>query len=49
MSATIRQELHQQIDRLPDDIVEKIANFPLSQTKFQNILIGKMKTGKNFH
>jgi hypothetical protein len=27
MSATIRQELHQQIDRLPDDIVEKIANF----------------------
>ena len=27
MSATIREELHQQIDRLPDDIVEKIANF----------------------
>ena len=27
MSATIREELHQQIDRLPDHIVEKIANF----------------------
>ncbi|MCZ8040356.1 MAG: hypothetical protein O9276_20130 [Microcystis sp. LE17-20A] len=27
MSATIREELHQQIDRLPDDIIEKIANF----------------------
>ena len=25
MSATIREELHQQIDRLPDHIVEKIA------------------------
>jgi len=27
MSATIREELHQQINRLPDHIVEKIANF----------------------
>ena len=53
MSATIREELHQQIDRLPDDIVEKIANFTRlispEPTRFQNILIGKMKTGKNFH
>ena len=27
MSATIREELNQQIDRLPDHIVEKISNF----------------------
>lgn len=27
MSATTREELHQQIDQLPGDIVEKIANF----------------------
>ena len=38
MSATIRQELHQQIDRLPDDIVEKIANFTrLISTEPNNI------------
>ncbi len=29
MSATIREQLHQQIDRLPDHIVEQIANFTL--------------------
>ena len=27
MSATIRQQLHQKIDQLPDHIVEKIVNF----------------------
>jgi hypothetical protein len=27
MSATVREQLHQQIDRLPDHIVEQIANF----------------------
>ncbi len=27
MSATLREQLHQQIDQLPDHIVEKIANF----------------------
>ncbi len=51
VSATIRQELHQQIDRLPDDIVEKIANFTRlispEPNNIQNILIGKMKTGKS--
>ena len=29
MSITIRQQLHQQIDSLPDHIVEKIADFTL--------------------
>jgi len=29
MSITIRQQLHQQIDQLPDHIVEKIADFTL--------------------
>jgi hypothetical protein len=39
MSATIREELHQQIDRLPDHIVEKIANFTqLIATEPNNIL-----------
>ncbi|MDJ0903258.1 MAG: hypothetical protein QNJ55_31110 [Xenococcus sp. MO_188.B8] len=27
MSATLREQLHQQIDQLPDHIVEQIANF----------------------
>jgi hypothetical protein len=27
MSATSREQLHQQIDQLPDHIVEQIANF----------------------
>ncbi|MCF3572639.1 hypothetical protein L2E69_19640 [Planktothrix agardhii 1806] len=39
MSATIREELHQQIDRLHDHIVEKIANFTrLIATEPNNIL-----------
>ncbi len=29
MSATLREQLHQQIDQLPDHIVEQIANFTL--------------------
>ena len=38
MSATIREELHQQIDQLPDHIVEKIANFTrLISTELNNI------------
>ena len=38
MSATIREELHQQIDRLPDHIVEKIATFTqLISTEPNNI------------
>ncbi len=27
MSVNIREQLHQQIDRLPDEVVEKIADF----------------------
>ena len=27
MSATIREQLHKQIDQLPDRVVEQIANF----------------------
>ncbi|WP_107668330.1 hypothetical protein [Cyanothece sp. BG0011] len=27
MSRTLREQLHQQIDKLPDHIVEQIANF----------------------
>jgi hypothetical protein len=27
MSATVREQLHQQIDQLPDHLVEQIANF----------------------
>ena len=38
MPATIREELHQQIDRLPDHIVEKIATFTrLVSTEPNNI------------
>lgn len=38
MSATNREELHQQIDRLPDHLVEKIANFTrLISTEPSNI------------
>ena len=38
MPATIREELHQQIDRLPDHIVEKIATFTqLISTEPNNI------------
>ena len=36
MSATIREQLHQQIDRLPDHIVEQIANFTLLISTHQN-------------
>lgn len=30
MTANIREQLHQQIDKLPEHIVEQIANFTLS-------------------
>ena len=30
MSVTSREQLHQQIDQLPDHIIEQIANFTLS-------------------
>ncbi len=36
MSGTIRKQLHQQIDQLPDHIVEQIANFTLLITTHQN-------------
>ena len=38
MSASIRQQLHQQIDQLPDHIVEKIANFTQFISTQQNSL-----------
>jgi hypothetical protein len=39
MSVTVRQQLHQQIDQLPDHIVEQIANFTrLISTHQNNIL-----------
>ena len=38
MSVTSRQKLHQQIDQLPDHIVEQIANFtPSIVTQQSNI------------
>jgi hypothetical protein len=38
MSATTREQLHQQIDQLPDRIVDQIANFiQLVATKQNNI------------
>ncbi|AFZ48063.1 hypothetical protein Cyast_2113 [Cyanobacterium stanieri PCC 7202] len=37
MEITIREQLHQQIDNLPDEIVEKIAQFTLSITKNYDI------------
>ena len=36
MSATSRQKLHQQIDQLPDRIVEPIVNFTSSMIAQQN-------------
>lgn len=38
MSATIREQLHKQIDQLPDRVVEQIANFiQLVATEQNNI------------
>lgn len=37
MSTTTREQLHQQIDSLPDDIIEQIANLILSITTQQKI------------
>ncbi|HAT15943.1 MAG: hypothetical protein WCD53_10635 [Microcoleus sp.] len=37
MSATTREQLHQQIDSLPDHIIEQIAKFTLSITTQQKI------------
>ena len=38
MSATTREQLHQQIDQLPDRVVDQIANFiQLVATKQNNI------------
>ena len=37
MSATTREQLHQQIDSLPDDIIEQIANLILSITTQEKI------------
>lgn len=37
MSATTREQLHQQIDSLPDHIIEQIANFTLSITTQEKI------------
>jgi hypothetical protein len=37
MYATTREQLHQQIDSLPDHIIEQIAKFTLSITTQQKI------------
>ncbi len=36
MSVTLREQLHQQIDQLPDHIVEQIANFTQLISNQQN-------------
>ena len=36
MSATVREQLHQQIDQLPDHLVEQIASFTLLISTHQN-------------
>jgi hypothetical protein len=36
MSATVREQLHQQIDQLPDHLVEQIANFTRLISTHQN-------------
>ena len=41
MEITIREQLHQQIDNLPDEIVEKIAQFTLSITNDYDINIAE--------
>ena len=39
MSLISREQLHQQIDQLPDHIVERIANFTSSIIKQQNNIV----------
>ena len=39
MSATIREQLHQQIDQLPDHLVEQIANFTRLISTHQNSIL----------
>lgn len=41
MSITTREQLHQQIDSLPDDIIEQIANLILSITTQQKISVSE--------
>ncbi|WP_069790852.1 hypothetical protein A5482_013805 [Cyanobacterium sp. IPPAS B-1200] len=41
MEITIREQLHQQIDNLPDEIVEKIAQFTLSITNDYDINVAQ--------
>lgn len=41
MSIMTREQLHQQIDRLPDDIIEQIANLILSITTQQKISVSE--------
>ena len=36
MSATVREQLHQQIDQLPDHLVEQIASFTRLISTHQN-------------
>ena len=36
MSATVREQLHQQIDQLPDHLVEQIASFTQLISTHQN-------------
>ena len=39
MSRTLREQLHQQIDQLPDHIVEQIAKFTLSISTHQDRIL----------
>jgi len=41
MEITTREQLHQQIDNLPDEIVEKIAQFTLSITNNYDINVAE--------
>ena len=52
MSATIREQLHKQIDQLPDRVVEQIANFiqlvATDQNNFQEYANWKSKDWQEF-
>jgi predicted Rossmann fold nucleotide-binding protein DprA/Smf involved in DNA uptake len=47
MSATTREQLHQQIDSLPDHIVEQIANLIISMTTQQKIAVSEYTDWQN--
>jgi predicted Rossmann fold nucleotide-binding protein DprA/Smf involved in DNA uptake len=47
MSATTREQLHQQIDSLPDHIVEQIANLIISITTQQKIAVSEYTDWQN--